>query len=242
MPRPIRIPTDSDEEAMENPSPVPNDADTEAADEARNTVSPATQTYRRRTRASLIAPPPSSPSVATDTQEGEMPEEDTPSTSHGQKWPRTPSPPPSPSPEQQQGTPSATPPVSQEEGELPSDLPKPTHPDHITQTLTFNKASERARLDRVSSTPYHPEFNPSTAYLELCDNPPDSYSPTKSKDLYLKNPSLKYIHRFLAYTFSGRKDAPNILIRMELYILWSMHHHQKLHFGYWVATQICSII
>ena len=63
------------------------------------------------------------------------------------------------------------------------------------------------------------KFNPSNAYLELCDNPLDSYSPTRSKDLYLKNPSLKYIHRFLAYTFSGRKDAPNILTRTELYIL-----------------------
>ncbi|XP_021602610.1 cell surface glycoprotein 1-like [Manihot esculenta] len=156
MPRPIRIPTDSDEEVMEKPPPVPNDADTEAAEEASNTASPATQTYRRRTRASLIAPPPSPPSVAIDTQEGKTPEETTPPTSHGQKRPRPPSPPPSPSPEQQQETLSATPPISQEEDELPSDLPKPTHPDHITQTLTFNKASERARLDRVSSTPYHP--------------------------------------------------------------------------------------
>ncbi|XP_043809764.1 extensin-like [Manihot esculenta] len=152
MPRPVRIPTDSDEEAMENPPPVPNDADTEATDEARNTASPATQTYHRRTRASLITPPPSSPSVTTDTQGGKTPQEDTPSASHGQKRPRT----PSLSSERQQETPSATPPVSQEEGELPSDFPKPTHPDHITQTLTFNKASERARLDRVSSTPYHP--------------------------------------------------------------------------------------
>ncbi|XP_021621483.1 cell surface glycoprotein 1-like [Manihot esculenta] len=157
MPRPIHIPTDSDEEAMENPPRVPNDADTEAADEARNTASPATQTYRRRTRASLITPPSSSPSVTTDTQGGNTPQETTLSTSHGQKQPRTPSPPPSPSPERQQETPSATPPVSQEEGELPSDLPKPTHPDHITQTLTYNKASERARLDKVSSTPYHPD-------------------------------------------------------------------------------------
>ncbi|XP_021609041.1 extensin-like [Manihot esculenta] len=105
MPRLVRIPTDSDEEAMENPPPVPNDVDTEDADEARNTASPATQTYRRRTRASLITPPPSSPSVTTDTQGGNTPQETTPSTSHGQKRPRTPSPPPSPSPERQQETP-----------------------------------------------------------------------------------------------------------------------------------------
>ena len=221
---------------------------------------------------------------------------------------------------------------------MPSDLPKPTHPDHITQTLTFNKASERARIDRVSSTPYHrgkyihlgtlqelrlqcqvrnfisaigldkffflhlpsfteltheffttfyfdrpamhnlhtpdiigfrllgqrfrlslqefgtamgcecldstwdfsAEFNPSTAYLELCDNPPDSYSPTRSKDLYLKNSSLKYLHKFLAYTFSGRKDAPNILTRTELYILWCMHTHQKIHLGYCLHRRVRS--
>ncbi|XP_021623849.1 cell surface glycoprotein 1-like [Manihot esculenta] len=156
MPRPICIPTDSDEEAMENPPPVPNNADIVAADKARNTVNPTTQTYHCRTRASLIAPPPSSPLVARDTQGGKTPQEDTPSTSHGQKRPRTPSPPPSPSPERQPETPIVPPPAIHEEGELPSDLPKPTHLDHITQTLTFNKASEWARLDRVSSLPYHP--------------------------------------------------------------------------------------
>ncbi|XP_043816660.1 cell surface glycoprotein 1-like [Manihot esculenta] len=40
--------------------------------------------------------------------------------------------------------------------DLPSDLPKPAYPDHIVQALTFNKISERTRLIKISSLPYHP--------------------------------------------------------------------------------------
>ncbi|XP_043808352.1 classical arabinogalactan protein 9-like [Manihot esculenta] len=101
---------------------------------------------------------------------------------------------------------------------LPSDLPKPAYPDHIVQALTFNKISERTRLIKISSLPYHPgksihhgtlgalrlhsqefgiamgcecpqstwdfpaEFDPSSVYLELSDNPPNSYSPTRSSN------------------------------------------------------------
>ncbi|XP_043805263.1 cell surface glycoprotein 1-like [Manihot esculenta] len=39
---------------------------------------------------------------------------------------------------------------------LPSDLPRPAYPDHIVKSLTFNKISERTRLLKVSSLPYHP--------------------------------------------------------------------------------------
>ncbi|XP_043805302.1 uncharacterized protein LOC122721514 [Manihot esculenta] len=101
---------------------------------------------------------------------------------------------------------------------LPSDLPRPVYPDHIVKALTFNKISERTRLLKISSLPYHPgkyihhatlgalrlhsqefgiamgcecpqstwdfpaEFDPSSVYLELSDNPPDSYSPTRSSN------------------------------------------------------------
>ncbi|XP_021621492.1 swi5-dependent recombination DNA repair protein 1 homolog [Manihot esculenta] len=159
-PRPVRIPTDSDEEAMDNPPPVPTTTDTAptTGTEPRRSDSPDIQTYHRRNKARMIEPPPSSPTVAMDTQGGETPQEDTTSTSHGQKRLRTPSPPPPPpppSPEQHPETPIDTHPASYEEGHLPNDLPKPAHSDHITQALTFNKASERAQLDRVSSLPYH---------------------------------------------------------------------------------------
>ncbi|XP_043809730.1 cell surface glycoprotein 1-like [Manihot esculenta] len=39
---------------------------------------------------------------------------------------------------------------------LLSDLPRPAYPDHIVKSLTFNKISERTRLLKVSSLPYHP--------------------------------------------------------------------------------------
>lgn len=86
------------------------------------------------------------------------------------------------------------------------------------------------------------EFNANIAYTDLCDNLLDIYSSIKSKDLYLKNPSLKYLHRFLTYTFSGRKNASNILNKTELYSLWSMATKQKIHLDFWVATQLSGTI
>ncbi|XP_021595208.1 swi5-dependent recombination DNA repair protein 1 homolog [Manihot esculenta] len=110
MPRSIRIPTDSDEEAMENPPTVPNNANTEMTKEeqTRRPDTPNVQRYSRRNKVTMIAPPPAYPTVAMDTPEDEMPPEATTSTGHGQKRPRTPSPPPPPpppSPERQQRPP-----------------------------------------------------------------------------------------------------------------------------------------
>lgn len=51
------------------------------------------------------------------------------------------------------------------------------------------------------------DFNPTIVYDELYDNLPDTYDPNNSKDLFLQEVSMKYIHKFLAYSFSGWKDA-----------------------------------
>lgn len=115
---------------------------------------------------------------------------------------------------------------------------------HTPDTVSFRLIGQRLRmsmhefsvalrcecLDSIWDFPT--EFNANTAYIDLCDNPPDTYSPTKSQDLYLSNPCFKYLHRFLAHTFSRRKDVPNILTKAELYILWSMATKQKIHFGF----------
>ena len=49
-----------------------------------------------------------------------------------------------------------------------------------------------------------------------------TYNPSKSKSSYLKDPVLRYIHKFLAFNFSGRKDASCILSKAEFYFLWCM--------------------
>lgn len=42
------------------------------------------------------------------------------------------------------------------------------------------------------------DFDIAVVYVELCDNPPDIYEPSKYKNLYLHNPCMKYIHKFWA--------------------------------------------
>lgn len=109
--------------------------------------------------------------------------------------------------------------------------------------MSMNEFNTTLGFDCQNTTCDFPvDFDTSTIYVELCDNPPNLYSATRSKDLYLRNPCLKYLHRLLAYTFYGRKDATNILTKTELYNLWRMVHRQKLNFGFWIATQVSSII
>lgn len=74
------------------------------------------------------------------------------------------------------------------------------------------------------------------------DNPLDTYCANKSKNLFLRNPCLKFLHTFLAYAFSGRKDASNILTRTELFFLWCMVSGHKLNFGLWLVTQVSSVL
>ncbi|XP_043818259.1 cell surface glycoprotein 1-like [Manihot esculenta] len=61
---------------------------------------------------------------------------------------------------------------------LPSDLPKPVYPDHIVKALTFNKISERIRLVKVSSLPYHPGAGRFILDIGLPPNYPASYNIT----------------------------------------------------------------
>lgn len=56
-------------------------------------------------------------------------------------------------------------------------------------------------------------------FVDFCDTPPDLFDPNKSKNLYLCNLCLKYIHRFLNYSFLDRKDTPNIVSKTVLYFM-----------------------
>lgn len=76
------------------------------------------------------------------------------------------------------------------------------------------------------------DFDATAMYVELCDNPLDTYELSKSKDLYLRDPCMKYIHRFLAYSFSGQKDAPNILSKIKLYFMWCMIHKRRVNLSF----------
>ncbi|KAH6784616.1 hypothetical protein C2S52_009575 [Perilla frutescens var. hirtella] len=46
------------------------------------------------------------------------------------------------------------------------------------------------------------------------------YNPSSSKACYLHSITLRYIHKFMAFTFSGRKDGANVLNKTEFFFLW----------------------
>lgn len=71
---------------------------------------------------------------------------------------------------------------------------------------------------------------------------PSYYEPGKSKASYLHDPTLKYIHRFLAFTFSGRKDYAGVLTKTELFFLWCMKNNIKVNLGYWLVSQFATVM
>ncbi|KAH1082247.1 hypothetical protein J1N35_022008 [Gossypium stocksii] len=61
------------------------------------------------------------------------------------------------------------------------------------------------------------------AFALLTDNVESMYSLKTSKYLWFRNPTLCYIHRYLAYNFLGRQDALATISKMELFLLWCMY-------------------
>lgn len=86
------------------------------------------------------------------------------------------------------------------------------------------------------------EFDVVVVYVNFYDNPPEMFDPIKFKDLYLCKSCLKYIHRSLAYSFSGRKDAPNILSKAKLYFMWCMPQKKRVNLGFSLASQFLNVI
>ena len=57
------------------------------------------------------------------------------------------------------------------------------------------------------------------------------YDPRQSKSSYLKDPASRYIQRFLAYSFSGRRDSSGILPKLEFFFFWYMHNNINVNLG-----------
>ncbi|XP_043805264.1 cell surface glycoprotein 1-like [Manihot esculenta] len=180
LPRPV--PSDSDDEAQDALPPATASAETPPATSTGTgrTDSPAVQIYRRQKKRPRTPPSTLAPTAGPEGKK--FPETTTP-TGHSQKRPRTQSPPrfePEPEPTIAKDTDAPTDSTSDVPNDvpnavpshmpsnvlsdvptdtlsdMPSNLPRPTHPDHIVKALTFNKISERTRLLKISSLPYHP--------------------------------------------------------------------------------------
>ncbi|KAL2520787.1 Uncharacterized protein Fot_24710 [Forsythia ovata] len=91
-----------------------------------------------------------------------------------------------------------------------------------------------------SACDYIENFEPVSLYKAL--STPNYYDPSKSKDSYLRDPALKYIHRFLAFTFSGRKDSAAVLCKSEFYFMWCVQNKIKVNLGFWLVSQFSTIV
>ncbi|KAH1045457.1 hypothetical protein J1N35_036241 [Gossypium stocksii] len=99
----------------------------------------------------------------------------------------------------------------------------------------FNIALVFVTEDYAMSTDYEDnlctfpvDFKAIEAFMLSTDNAETTYSPTISKDLWFRNPPLCYIHSYLAYNFSGRRDAPATVSKTELFLLWCMYTGRPL--------------
>lgn len=63
------------------------------------------------------------------------------------------------------------------------------------------------------------------------------YDPSVSKSSFLKDPIWRYIQRFLAYSYSGRKDSSGTFAKPEFFFLWCMLNNLKVNLGCWLAQQ-----
>ncbi|CAI9768030.1 unnamed protein product [Fraxinus pennsylvanica] len=101
---------------------------------------------------------------------------------------------------------------------------------------------EYAVTDEYLNSPcdYSENFEPVSLYK--APSTYNYYDSSKSKDSYLRDPALKYIHRFLAFTFSGRKDSAAVLAKSEFYFLWCMQKMIKVNLGYWLASQFANVM
>ena len=68
------------------------------------------------------------------------------------------------------------------------------------------------------------------------------YDPSRSRSSFLKDPSARYVQRFLDYSYSGRKDSSGILSRPEFFFIWSMKNNIKVNLGCWLAAQFKTVL
>lgn len=81
----------------------------------------------------------------------------------------------------------------------------------------FNIAMGFANPDGVQTNSYHTalldipsNFNANDAYSFLTQSRDHLYNPKTSKDLLVYEPALRYIHLFLAFSYSGRSDSSSV--------------------------------
>lgn len=68
------------------------------------------------------------------------------------------------------------------------------------------------------------------------------YDPSRSRSSFLEDPSVRYVQRLLAYSYSGRKDSSSIISRPKLFFLWCMKTGFKVNLGCWLTAQFKTVL
>ncbi|KAK8519401.1 hypothetical protein V6N12_025440 [Hibiscus sabdariffa] len=79
------------------------------------------------------------------------------------------------------------------------------------------------------------DFDADAAYATLTHLSNATYNAKSTKGWHIHDPALRYIHRFLAYSYFGRNDSSAVLTKVELFFLWCMHSGLKVNLGFWFA-------
>lgn len=127
-------------------------------------------------------------------------------------------------------------PTEEEEGSLRF---KPMGVDHKISIDGLNKLLGVSKEGNMLKK-YPPEFDPKSLY-DIWSLSPEPYNPESSKGNYMKFGMMKYIHRFLTYSFSGRENSSATLNKKEFFILWCMERGYKLTLGYHSCTQFQAV-
>src|SRR5262249_48703511 len=64
-------------------------------------------------------------------------------------------------------------------------------------------------------------INPRAVWTSLTTDAPP-YEPTMSKSTFLRSPTLWYLHCFIVYNISGRRESTGVVTHQDLFCLWSM--------------------
>ena len=81
---------------------------------------------------------------------------------------------------------------------------------------------------------YGEDFSPYALWKTMSSDP-QAYNPSQSKSSYLLELVWQYVHRFLAFTYSGRKGSSITCTKAELFFLWAMINNVKVNLGCWLA-------
>ncbi|KAK8690583.1 hypothetical protein V6N13_074115 [Hibiscus sabdariffa] len=100
-------------------------------------------------------------------------------------------------------------------------------PDHTLDSLHLRDAFMHY-FDAI-------DFDADLAYATLTNLPNATYNAKNTKGWNIHDPTLRYIHRFLAYNYSEMNDTSAILSKVELFFLWCMHTGRKVNLGFWFA-------